>query len=81
MPYLLIVSVLSDEELKKFQVVAEILGMQCLVEVHDREELERALESGAKIIGINNRNLKTFEVDFKNHGKINELYTLMTGWL
>jgi len=67
---LLIVSVLSDEELKKFQIVAEILGMQCLVEVHDRKELERALESGAKIIGINNRNLKTFEVDIRNTEKL-----------
>ncbi len=62
---LLIVSLLSDEELKKFQVVANILGMQCLVEVHDRDEAERALESGARIIGINNRNLKTFDVDLK----------------
>ncbi len=62
---LLIVSILSDEELKKFQVVAGILGMQCLVEVHDKSELERALESGAKIIGINNRDLKTFNVDLK----------------
>jgi len=47
---LLIVSLLSDEELKKFQIVANILGMQCLVEVHDERELERALESGARII-------------------------------
>ncbi|RCX12961.1 indole-3-glycerol phosphate synthase [Anaerobacterium chartisolvens] len=62
---LLIAAVLDDERLKKFQVVAGILGMQCLVEVHDREELERAIESGASIIGINNRNLKTFEVDLK----------------
>ncbi len=62
---LLIVSLLSDEDLKKFQIVAEILGMQCLVEVHDKEELDRALESGARIIGINNRDLKTFNVDLK----------------
>lgn len=63
---LLIVSILSDEDLRKFQIVAGILGMQCLVEVHDRNEVERALETGAKIIGINNRDLKTFEVDIRN---------------
>jgi indole-3-glycerol phosphate synthase len=67
---LLIVSLLSDEDLKKFQIVAGILGMQCLVEVHDEAELERALESGAKIIGINNRDLRTFEVDIKNTEKL-----------
>lgn len=67
---LLIASILTDEELRKFQIVAEILGMQCLVEVHDRKELERALESGAKIIGINNRNLKTFEVELKTTEKL-----------
>ncbi|MCX7843297.1 MAG: indole-3-glycerol phosphate synthase TrpC [Clostridia bacterium] len=62
---LLIASILSDEELKKFQVVAGILGLECLVEVHNRTELERVLDSGARLIGINNRNLKTFEVDLK----------------
>lgn len=62
---LLIVSILSDEELKKFQIVANILGMQCLVEVHNHRELDRAIDSGAKIIGINNRDLKTFEVDLR----------------
>ncbi|MDP4181746.1 MAG: indole-3-glycerol phosphate synthase TrpC [Bacillota bacterium] len=59
---LLIVSILTDEELKKFKAVAGILGMQCIVEVHDIEETKRAIDAGAKIIGINNRNLKTFEV-------------------
>lgn len=63
---LLIAGILSDEELKKFQIVAGILGMQCLVEVHDRFEVERALEAGARIIGINNRDLRTFEVDLRN---------------
>lgn len=67
---LLIVSVLSDDMLKKFQVVAGILGMQCLVEVHGKEEVERAVESGARIIGINNRDLKTFEVNLKTTEKL-----------
>lgn len=67
---LLITSIVSNEELKKFQIVAGILGMQCLVEVHDRDELDRALDTGAKIIGINNRNLKTFEVDLETTGRL-----------
>lgn len=62
---LLIAAVLTDDELKKFQAVATILGLHCLVEIHDREELTRVIDIGAKIIGINNRNLKTFEVDLK----------------
>lgn len=62
---LLIASILSEEELTKFHVVAGILGVQCLVEVHDREDVEKALFSGAKIIGINNRDLQTFDVDLK----------------
>lgn len=60
---LLIVALLDDELLSKMLIVAGITGMQCVVEVHDERELERALQAGAKIIGINNRNLKTFEVD------------------
>lgn len=67
---LLIASILSDHLLRKFKAVANILGMQCIVEVHDRKELERALESEAKIIGINNRNLKTFEVDLDTTAKL-----------
>lgn len=67
---LLIVAALDDDRLKKFQIVAGILGMHCLVEVHDRVELERALDSGAKIIGINNRNLQTFKIDIKTTEKL-----------
>ena len=57
---LLIVGVLSDEELASFSAEIRALGLQALVEVHDREEMERAIAVGADCIGINNRNLKTF---------------------
>ena len=60
---LLIVAILSDEELVLLLSLAHELGMQCLVEVHDRSELERALQTDAIVIGINNRNLNTFAVD------------------
>ncbi len=60
---LLITAILSDKDLREFRQTAEEFGMDCLVEVHNRKETERALESGAKIIGINNRDLKTFHVD------------------
>lgn len=70
---LLIVSILDDEKLKKFQIIANILGMQCLVEVHDEREVERALQCGAKIIGINNRNLKTFETSLSTTERLIKL--------
>ncbi len=60
---LLIVAILSDEELKHLMQVAYNLDLDCLVEVHDEGELERALKSDAEIIGINNRDLHTFHVD------------------
>ena len=57
---LLIVSILSPAELTDLLALARRFWMQCLVEVHTREELETALEAGAEIIGINNRDLRTF---------------------
>lgn len=60
---LLIVAALSDVELASFIELAELCGIDALVEIHDAEESERALGAGAKIIGINQRNLHTFEVD------------------
>ncbi|MCH7958942.1 MAG: indole-3-glycerol phosphate synthase TrpC [Candidatus Hydrogenedentes bacterium] len=60
---LLIVRVLSDEELKEFLKLAHDLQMAALVETHTAEEVERALKADAHIIGINNRDLSTFEVD------------------
>lgn len=58
---LLIVAVLSDEELKSLMALAHDLDLDVLVETHTEEEVERALKTEARIIGVNNRNLKTFE--------------------
>jgi len=58
---LLIVGALADEELSSFIREIQALELQPLVEVHDREEMARAIGAGADCIGINNRNLKTFE--------------------
>jgi indole-3-glycerol phosphate synthase len=67
---LLIVAVLSDVELGKLYQLTSELGMQALIEVHDEAELERALAIDAQIIGVNNRNLKTFEVDIHNTARL-----------
>jgi indole-3-glycerol phosphate synthase len=60
---LLITAILSDEQLKKFHSLATEAGLAALVEVHDEAELERALKISPLLIGVNNRNLKTFKVD------------------
>ncbi len=59
---LLIVAILSQEQLEEFISLSHSLGLKCLVEVHNEGEVEKALLSGAEIIGINNRDLNTFTV-------------------
>ena len=63
---LLIVSILSDDELKSYLEIADSLGLSAIVETHDEEEIKRALDAGARIIGVNNRNLKNFTVNIDN---------------
>lgn len=63
---LLIVNILSDEQLKEYLAIACELGMDSLVEVHTLEELQRAQQTSATLVGINNRNLKTFVTDVQN---------------
>jgi indole-3-glycerol phosphate synthase len=67
---LLIVSILTHEQLRKFHSLAVEAGLAALVEVHDATELDRALKIGAKLIGVNNRDLKTFTVDLATTEKL-----------
>jgi indole-3-glycerol phosphate synthase len=60
---LLITSILSQEQLKELILLSHSLGLKCLVEVHNKGEVERAILSEAEIIGINNRDLNTFSID------------------
>lgn len=63
---LLIVAMLDDHQIKDLLAAAHALGLDCLVEVHEEKEIDRALKSGAEIIGINNRDLHSLKVDIGN---------------
>ena len=62
---LLIVAILDDARLRRFHDLAIEAGLEVLVEVHDEAELNRAVTMGARLIGVNNRDLKTFQVDLE----------------
>jgi len=70
---LLIVASLSQEQLEELLSLSHSLGLNCLVEVHDEAEVERALLTQAKIIGINNRDLTTFTVDINTTRRLRPL--------
>ena len=70
---LLICAILEQKQLAEYIQLAHTLGLSALVEAHDERELNMALESGARIIGVNNRDLKTFEVDTNNSIRLRKL--------
>ena len=70
---LLICAILDDNQLKNFIATCDRLGLSALVEAHDENEIQRAIDCGARIIGVNNRNLKDFSVDMDNAKRLREL--------
>lgn len=70
---LLICAILDDEQLSNYHKIATDLGLSVLVEAHDEEEVKRALKCGAKIVGVNNRNLKDFTVDINNSIRLRKM--------
>ena len=70
---LLIAAILTDEELRSYFELADRLGLSCLFEAHDAEEVKRCLDCGARILGVNNRNLKDFSVDINNSIRLREM--------
>ena len=70
---LLICSILDDKKLLAYRQLADELKLSALVEAHSEEEISRAVKAGARIIGVNNRNLKNFQVDVSNSLKLRSL--------
>lgn len=70
---LLICAVLQEGELKEHLAVCDSLGLTALVETHDENEVEMAVRAGARVLGVNNRNLKTFEVDLTTSKRLRAL--------
>ena len=70
---LLIAALLDTETIRQYKAICDQLGLSALVEAHDEEEIAMALRAGARIIGVNNRNLKDFTVDIHNSTRLREL--------
>ena len=70
---LLICAILSEEQIKAYIGLCDELGLSALVEAHDESEVQAALNAGARLIGVNNRNLKDFSVDTDNSRRLREL--------
>ena len=70
---LLICSILTAEQLKEYIAICDRLGLSALVEAHDEAEVKMALNAGARLIGVNNRNLKDFSVDTDNSKRLRQL--------
>ena len=70
---LLICALLDDQKLSEYLALAESLGLSALVEAHDEEEVKRAMQAKARVIGVNNRDLKTFIVDIMNSVRLRTL--------
>ena len=70
---LLICAILSDAQLREYLAVCDLLGLTALVEAHSEQEVRMALGAGARVIGVNNRNLKDFTVDQENSRRLREL--------
>lgn len=70
---LLICSLLDEQTIKKYIGICDALGLSALVEAHDEEEIGKAINAGARMIGVNNRDLKTFTVDIANSERLRKL--------
>lgn len=70
---LLICAILNDSQLREYIHICDELGMSALVEAHDENEIHRAVDTGARVIGVNNRNLKDFSVDHNNSMRLRKI--------
>lgn len=70
---LLICAILSEEKVRDYLQICDELGLSALVEAHDAQEVEAALRAGARVIGVNNRNLKDFSVDTENSRRLRQM--------